>query len=65
MKGRNRSLWREESLMLHLLQTAITPHLSLAECLPNWPAISLQLREPPRKRELQAARLEKDLFVLA
>jgi hypothetical protein len=65
MKGRNRSLWREESLLLHLLRTAITPRLSLAECLSNWPAISLDLREPPRKRELQAARLEQNLLALS
>ena len=51
--------------MLHLLQTAITPRLSLAECLSNWPAISLELREAPRKRELQAARLEQALSILS
>jgi hypothetical protein len=65
MKGRNRSLWREESFMLHLVQTAITPHLSLVECLSNWPAISLDLREPPRKRELKATKLEQALSILS
>lgn len=65
MKGRNRSLWREESFMLHLLRTAISPRLSLAECLANWPAISLALREPPRKRELKAAKLEQTIYDLS
>ena len=51
--------------MLHLLQTAINPRLGLLECLSNWPAISLQLREAPRRRELQAARLEQDLQLLS
>lgn len=58
-------MWREESLLLHLLRTAITPRLSLAQCLSSWPTISLALREPPRKRELQAARLEQDLSMLS
>jgi hypothetical protein len=65
MSGRNRSLWREESVLLHLLRTAVTPRLSLAACLANWPTISLQLREAPRKRELQAARLGRDLSALS
>jgi len=65
MKGRNRSLWREESLLLHLLRTAISPRLSLAQCLANWPAISMALREPPRKRELKAAKLEQALHRLS
>jgi hypothetical protein len=65
MTGRNRSLWREESLLLHLLQTAISPRLSLAQCLGNWPVISMALREPPRKRELQAARMEQNLHRLS
>jgi hypothetical protein len=43
--------------MLHLLQTAVTPRLSLADCLPKWPEIALALSEPPRKREPQATRL--------
>lgn len=65
MQGRNRSLWREHSFMLHLLQTAVSPRLSLAQCLANWPAISLALREPPRKRELQAATLEQTIYELS
>ena len=64
MKRRNRSLWREECLLLHLLQSAVNPQLSLADCLPNWAAISLQLREAPRKRQLQAAHIEADLLAL-
>ncbi len=51
--------------MRHLLQTAISPRLSLAECLPHWPEISLALREAPRRRLLQAAELERDLTVLS
>jgi hypothetical protein len=65
MRGRNRSLWREESFLLHLLGQAVTPQLSLAEALPHWPVISLQLREAPRRRDLQAARLERELHTLS
>ncbi len=59
MRGRKRSLWREGLLILHLLQTAISPRLSLEECLHNWAQISLALREPPRARALQAAQLSE------
>jgi len=58
-KGRNRCLWREEAFLLHLLQTAVNPHLRLGKCLRNWYEISLALREAPRKRELQMERLER------
>lgn len=39
--------------MLHLLQTAVNPALSLAESVERWPAISEQLREAPRRRRPQ------------
>jgi hypothetical protein len=49
----NRSLWREYSLALHLIKYAISPFLSLAECIKNWGNISEGLAEPPRKRMQQ------------
>jgi len=51
--------------MLHLMQTAIAPALRLVDCLPDWPAISFELREAPRKRQLQAAKLEQERSILA
>lgn len=50
-------MWREESFMLHLMRSAVTPWLRLRECVENWSEISHDLREPPRKRELHIARL--------
>ena len=50
--------------MLQLLQTTVTPPLSLQKCLTNCPAISLALREAPRKRQLQAAQLEQSMSLL-
>ncbi len=47
-QGRCWSLWREDQFMLHLLQSAVNPKLSLRDCLEDWPAISTALREPPR-----------------
>jgi hypothetical protein len=46
--------------MLHLLQQAVNPPLGLRECLDNWDAISLDLREPRRKRGLQIAQFERN-----
>jgi hypothetical protein len=39
--------------MLHLLQTALNPPLSLLEAIRHWGVISWHLREAPRTRELQ------------
>ena len=45
--------------MLHLLQEAVNLPLGLRKSTGRWDAISLDLREPPRKRVLQAAQLEQ------
>lgn len=63
--GRNRSLWREESFMLGLLRSAINPALSLRACVEDWPEISLQLREPPRRRTLQTEEMERKAVLLS
>jgi hypothetical protein len=39
--------------MLHLLQSAVDPGLSMAECVRNWPTIARQLREAKRRRRYQ------------
>jgi len=44
--------------MLHLLSLAVNPNLSLLRCWENWHQISLDLREPPRKRLLQLDKLK-------
>ena len=49
----NRSMWRETSFAFHLLRQSINPPLSIDSCLRNWPEISRDLAEGPRKRGLQ------------
>jgi hypothetical protein len=44
--------------MLHLIRQALNPRLNIAACLGDWYQISRSLREPPRKRQLQAEHLE-------
>ena len=44
--------------MLHLVSLAVNPDLSLLRCWKNWYQISLDLREPPRKRLLQLDNLK-------
>ena len=57
-------MWREDSLLLHLLRTTVNTALGLRMCLENWDRISLELREAPRKRGLQIERLEQgDAFL--
>ncbi len=51
--GRSRCLWRETSLMFHLLSQAVNPRLGLAECI-----ISKMLIEAPRKRLMQNEKLK-------
>ena len=48
-----RCLWRETSLMLHLLSTAINPTIPLARALRRWHHIAQRLAERPRKRAKQ------------
>jgi len=53
-------MWREDSLLLHLLRTTVNTALGLRLCLENWDRISLELRESPRKRGLQIEKLEQE-----
>ena len=45
-----RSFWREYCFMLHVIQQAIMPSLTLIETQKNWHIIQKLLRDPPRKR---------------
>lgn len=58
-EGRNRCVWREDSLLMHLLQATVNVSLGLRSCLENWAQISLQLRERTRQRALQIDKLEQ------
>jgi len=44
--------------MAQLVNLAVNPTLSLRRCWKNWHQISLDLREPPRKRLLQLDKLK-------
>jgi len=50
--------------MLHLIQSALNPFLSLRQCIKDWGDISKSLREPRRKREIQAEKL-KNIIALS
>jgi hypothetical protein len=51
--------------MLHLFQQAVNPALPLRDCFENWTAIAFDLREPPRKRGLQATQFEEKCAILS
>lgn len=51
--------------MLHVVRTTINPTLSLRMCVENWPEISMQLREPPRRRTAQAEEMERKALPLS
>ncbi len=51
--------------MLYLLRGAINPALSLRTCVEDWPEISLQLREPPRRRQAQTDEMERRTLLLS
>jgi hypothetical protein len=51
--------------MLHVIRAAINPALSLRQCVENWPEISLQLREPPRRRSAQSEEMERKTALLS
>jgi len=46
--------------MLHCIQQAIDPDLSLKSVLPRWPEAARDLREPSRRRRYQVERLGED-----
>jgi hypothetical protein len=51
-------------MLLHLLRMSVNPALDLRRSLENWGRISLELREPPRQRDLQMEGLEsKEAFL--
>jgi hypothetical protein len=51
--------------MLNVLRTAINPTLSLRRCVEKRPEISMQLREPPRRRTAQAEEMERKALLLS
>lgn len=55
---RNRCLWREDSMLMHLLQNSVNVGLGLRACLERWDRISFELREAPRKRGIQIEGIE-------
>jgi hypothetical protein len=57
-----RSRWREESFLLHLLQQAVNPLLSLAFACRDWHTISKQLKGAPRQRINQVTQLRQALL---
>ncbi len=50
-KNKIRSIWREYAFMLHQVQRAIKPKLTLINTIDNWHQIANWLAEPRRKRE--------------
>jgi hypothetical protein len=58
-EGRNRCIWREDSLLMHLLRTTVNVPPSLRSSIENWEQISMELREPRRRRSLQIENLEE------
>ena len=47
--------------MLRSLSHAINPNLSLAYYIKNWSQVSLELREPKRKRKSQLQYLAEEI----
>lgn len=52
-KGKTRSYWREFEFMLHQIQIAIEPALTLKQTIEQWSAIKSDLAEASRIRTLQ------------
>jgi hypothetical protein len=48
--------------MRHLLSHAVNPALGLQKTVANWRQISMDLREPPRRRLLQTQKLRAMLY---
>ena len=48
--------------MFHLFRTAVNPSLGLRRSIENWPTISMDLRERPRKRTLQTEKLDDKFY---
>lgn len=52
-EGKTRSYWREFEFMLHQMQIAIEPALTLRQTIEQWPVIKKNLAEASRIRTLQ------------
>jgi hypothetical protein len=46
-------------MLLELIQQTLRPRLSLKKTIRRWADVSWQLREAPRRRQLQLERLEE------
>lgn len=52
-EGKRRSYWREFEFMLHQIQIAIEPVLTLQQTVEQWPAIKKDLAEATRIKTIQ------------
>jgi hypothetical protein len=52
-KGKTRSYWREFEFMMHQVQQAIEPQISLDKVISKWTEIRKKLSESTRKRKQQ------------
>lgn len=55
--SQRRSHWNETQFMFRQLCRGICPDLSLSDVIRQWPSISHTLREAPRKRTRQNAKI--------
>ena len=51
--------------MFELLRRAISPDLGLRNCVEDWYAVSVDLRERPRRRTLQIENIESEGILLS
>ena len=51
--GKVKSYWREFEFMLHQIQQAVEPKISINNVISQWDSIRKNLAENPRKRKLQ------------
>lgn len=55
-RDKTKSEWREFAFMLHMIQQAIEPNLSLKKVISGWNELSSALAESSRMRRLQVSR---------
>lgn len=58
LQNKVKSLWREFSFMLHEIQQAIEPIISLNKVLQHWKALAKDLAERSRTRRPQITQYE-------
>ena len=46
-------MWREFEFWLMVVQKAVVPNISILDAIKNWPRIRENLKESPRRRQLQ------------